>query len=238
MSGAPATTNPDFVAAWADDNGTTFVEGATDGALNGTSSVTLVAAPAASTRRVIKELNIQNRDTAPVTITVQYNDNGTLRNIAVVTLAVNDRWTTDGSFDVNGQLKTVFAVGPTGPTGGTGPTGSTGPTGPTGTAGAMSQTDVTGSRTPGTPVQNTSGKWMYVSVTIGTSNGGPNGIHIDIGATSSPASIYSGITANPGQNGTPMASWAFVPPTWYYNFVIDQRTDGTIKSWYETIMPS
>jgi hypothetical protein len=41
MSGAAATTNPDFTAAWADDTGSAFTEGSTDGALNGTSSVTL-----------------------------------------------------------------------------------------------------------------------------------------------------------------------------------------------------
>lgn len=128
MSGAAATTNPDFVAAWADDNGTTFVEGSTDGALNGSSNVTAVAAPAASTRRVIKTITVQNRDTAAVTLTVQYNDNGTFRNIAVVTLQVNETWTTDGTYEANGGLKT----GIIGPTGGTGPTGATGATGATG----------------------------------------------------------------------------------------------------------
>ena len=64
MSGAAAMTNPDFTAAWADDTGSAFTEGASDGVLNGTSSVTLVAAPASSTRRVIKNITIENRDTA------------------------------------------------------------------------------------------------------------------------------------------------------------------------------
>ena len=105
MSGAAATTNPDFTAAWADDTGTLFTEGATDGALNGTSSVTLVAAPASSTRRVIKNVTIQNRDTAAVTLTISYNNNSTLRQVAKVTLNVGDTWTTDGTFDTNGSLK-------------------------------------------------------------------------------------------------------------------------------------
>lgn len=105
MSGAAATTNPDFTAAWADNNGTTFTEGATDGALNGTSSVTLVAAPAASTRRTVKNITIENRDTAAVTLTVSYNNAATLRTIAKVTLNVGDTWTTDGTFDTNGSLK-------------------------------------------------------------------------------------------------------------------------------------
>lgn len=107
MSGAAATTNPDFTAAYADSTGALFTEGANDGAFNGTSQVTLVSAPAASTRRVIKSLTIKNRDTAAVTITISYNNNSTLRSIAKVTLAVGDTWTTDGTFDTNGNLKQV-----------------------------------------------------------------------------------------------------------------------------------
>ena len=107
MSGSAATTNPDFTAAWADNTGSAFTEGATDGALNGTNSVTLVAAPASSTRRAIKTITIQNRDTAAVTVTVSYNNNSTLRTIARVTLQVGDTWTTDGTFDNTGSLKQV-----------------------------------------------------------------------------------------------------------------------------------
>jgi len=135
MSGAAATTNPDFTAAWADNNGTTFTEGATDGALNGTSSVTLVAAPASSTRRTIKAITIENKDTAAVTLTISYNNASTLRTIAKVTLNVGDTWTTDGTFDTNGSLKQTLgtvnlASGVTGTlavaNGGTGVTSSTG----------------------------------------------------------------------------------------------------------------
>ena len=108
MSGAAATNNPEFTAAYADSTSSTLTEGANDGALNGTSSVTLVAAPASSTRRVIKWITIQNKDTAPVTITILYaNSSGsTTRQIAKVTLAINDTWTTDGTFDSTGKLKT------------------------------------------------------------------------------------------------------------------------------------
>ena len=72
MSAAAATTNPSFVSTYADNNGTSFTEGANDGALSGTSLVTVVAAPGASTRRIIKEIYIQNSDTAAVTIIVSY----------------------------------------------------------------------------------------------------------------------------------------------------------------------
>jgi hypothetical protein len=110
MSGAAATTNPDFVAAWSDDTGTSFTEGATDGVLNGASQVTLVAAPAASTRRIIKTVYIENKDTAAVTITVTYNNNGTLRTIAKVTLQVADTWSTDGTTDSSGALKQTMGT--------------------------------------------------------------------------------------------------------------------------------
>lgn len=107
MSGSAATTNPDFTAAYLDNNGTSITEGANDGALNGTNSVTLVAAPGASTRRQIKTITIENRDTAQVTVTVSYNNNSTLRTIANVTLNIGDTWTTDGTFDSGGRLKST-----------------------------------------------------------------------------------------------------------------------------------
>lgn len=48
-----------------------FVGGGDDGALNGIAAVTLVAAPAAATRRYVKTLTIQNRDTVVNTITLR-----------------------------------------------------------------------------------------------------------------------------------------------------------------------
>jgi len=110
MSGAAATTNPDFTAAWADNNSTNFIEGASDGTLSGTTDVSVVSAPAAGYRRIIKYITIENKDTAPVTITVKYDNNGTQRTIAKVTLNVGDTWTTDGTFDTFGALKQAIAT--------------------------------------------------------------------------------------------------------------------------------
>jgi hypothetical protein len=67
-----------------------FTEGSTDGTLNSTTPVTLVAAPAASTRRVVKCINVQNRDTVAVTLTVNYVSAGGTRQIWKGTLSVND----------------------------------------------------------------------------------------------------------------------------------------------------
>ena len=107
MAATATTTNPSFVTAYSDDTGTAFTEGSSDGVLNGSTQVTLVSAPAASTRRLVKTIYIENNDTVANTITVTYNNNGTLRNIVKVTLQVGDTWSTDGTTDTNGNLKTI-----------------------------------------------------------------------------------------------------------------------------------
>jgi hypothetical protein len=110
MSGAATTTNPTYVTAYSDDTGSAFTEGSSDGALNGTSAVTVVSAPASSTRRLIKTIYISNLDTVANTIIVSYNDNSTLRQIAKVTLNVNDTWSTDGTTDSSGALKQTLGT--------------------------------------------------------------------------------------------------------------------------------
>jgi hypothetical protein len=135
MASTATTTNPDFVTAYSDDTGTAFTEGSSDGTLNGTTQVTLVSAPAASTRRLIKSIFIENRDTVANTLTITLNNASTLRNIVKVTLNVGDTWTTDGTFDTYGNLKQTIGTvnlssGVTGTlavaNGGTGVTTSTG----------------------------------------------------------------------------------------------------------------
>jgi len=110
MSGAATTSNPDFTVSYADSTSSSLTEGSNDGALNGTTAVTLVSAPSASTRRVVKWVTIQNKDTEAVTVTVTFNNSTgpTTRQIAKVTLQPNDTWTTDGTFDSSGNLKTVI----------------------------------------------------------------------------------------------------------------------------------
>ena len=110
MASVATTTNPSFVTAYSDDTGSVFTEGSSDGVLNGTTQVTLVASPAASTRRLIKTIYIENNDTVANTITVTYKNNGTLRNIVKVTLAVGDTWSTDGTTDTNGALKQTLGT--------------------------------------------------------------------------------------------------------------------------------
>lgn len=105
MTTSAVTTNPTFAASFADHAGSGITEGATDGVLNGSTDVTLVGAPTGLNRRIIKDITIFNGDTAPVTVLIKYDNNAVQRTLVKVTLAVGDTYTTDGTFDANGNLK-------------------------------------------------------------------------------------------------------------------------------------
>lgn len=112
LSGVVATNEPMFVCSYADITATTFLPGNNDGQLNGTTPVTIMAAPAASTQRQLKYASVYNADTAPVTITLQYNDNSTLSTIFSITLAVGYRIEYSGEegfkvYDNNGNLRSL-----------------------------------------------------------------------------------------------------------------------------------
>ena len=92
MSAAADTTNPAFMTAYADNTGSVFTEGNHSGALSGTTAVTVVAAPGASTRRMVKEICVFNDAAAEVTITLRLNNNGTYRNLAQANIAPNGSW--------------------------------------------------------------------------------------------------------------------------------------------------
>jgi hypothetical protein len=117
MAAGVTTTAPDYVVAWADSTSTGFTEGSSEGALNGTATVTVVAAPAASTRRVVKSLTFYNRDTVNHTITLKYDISGTERFIAKTTLAPGESWSSDSNGGGGGGI-TGLTVGTTSITGG------------------------------------------------------------------------------------------------------------------------
>ena len=98
LSAAVTTNQLPFVASYIDTTATTTTPGSQDGVSNSTTAVTLVAAPAASTQRLVKSLVIQNADTAQATVTVTYNDNATLRKFMVVTLAAGDQLTYEDGY--------------------------------------------------------------------------------------------------------------------------------------------
>jgi hypothetical protein len=86
-----------------------FVEGSNDGTLNGTSEVTLVAAPASATRRIVKNINISNIDTAAVTVTLQLAISSTRRTIYKVTLAAGDTLNYESVIVLDATTKSVIA---------------------------------------------------------------------------------------------------------------------------------
>lgn len=88
LSGAVATTELDWTISYVDITTTAFTPIATSGTSNGTTDVTIMAAPAASTQRQLKHLAVYNADTDPVDVTIQYNDNTNIRKICTITLAV------------------------------------------------------------------------------------------------------------------------------------------------------
>lgn len=89
-----------------------FLEGANDGVFNGVTEVELVAAPAASVRRVVKNINIFNADTAAVVVTVKFKNSGTYRQIARVELQVDERLVLgeDDFYVLDATTKSIVAV--------------------------------------------------------------------------------------------------------------------------------
>lgn len=98
-----------FTAHYGDSNGTTFSNGENDGTF-ATSPQTLVAAPTSGYQRTIKYISIQNGSASAATVTVYLDNNGSTRNIAVVTLNAGDTWSTDGTFDNSGSFKQVLGT--------------------------------------------------------------------------------------------------------------------------------
>jgi hypothetical protein len=95
LVGAVATSNPDFVVAYADSTDSTFAEASTDGQLNGTTDVTLVAAPGSGVKRTIKSISVYNRDTAPVIVVIKLDVSGTQRILQRVQLVSGETWHSD-----------------------------------------------------------------------------------------------------------------------------------------------
>ena len=85
----------DYIATWADSTSSTFVEGESDGQLTSSTPVTIVAAPAASTRRVIKTINLYNAGAYSETVTLTLVNGANTRVIVKVNIAPGVTWTSD-----------------------------------------------------------------------------------------------------------------------------------------------
>lgn len=78
LDGAVATNQAHCIACWRDITSTpTYTAGRSIANTNNTTDVDLVAAPSASTQRVIDYIGVYNNDTATITLTVKFDASGT-----------------------------------------------------------------------------------------------------------------------------------------------------------------
>jgi len=115
LGGAVTTNQLPVAVSYVDISQSTFsvtAMSSTDTQSNGTTAVTIVAAPGATTTRVPKRIWIRNADTVSATVTVQLNNNATLRPEVVFTLLTGETLIYEDAagwmaFDVNGNRKEV-----------------------------------------------------------------------------------------------------------------------------------
>lgn len=118
IEGAHTTSAPTFTTTYADITTTTFTPDGTFGTLNGATPVDMIIAPAASTQRVIKALQINNIDTVSHTVTVRKLDTATPYILASILVLPNSflRFSQESGWQ-NGPVTgpgTVFSVAFTG----------------------------------------------------------------------------------------------------------------------------
>lgn len=112
LAGAITTSQPNIATSYSDATSASFTGAQTVINANSTTPVDIVASPSAGVVRTIDSVNIYNADTVSVTVTVRYNDNGTIYPLVRVTLLTGETLGyTHGSgwfaLDVNGNLKQV-----------------------------------------------------------------------------------------------------------------------------------
>jgi hypothetical protein len=90
LAGAISTVQPEYTVSWCDGSSSAYAGKSKVGALNGVTAVTVVPAPAAGVVSDIDYLSITNSDSSASTVTVNYNDNGTLRKVIKIDLGIGD----------------------------------------------------------------------------------------------------------------------------------------------------
>lgn len=113
VSDATATTTEPIVRVdYVDITTTAFTPGRFLGSLNGTTDVTITAAPAASTTRQVKYVSISNIDTVAHAITVKTNDGSSDYIEIVTTMQAGETlvWTPELGWSNNLELLNLFAA--------------------------------------------------------------------------------------------------------------------------------
>lgn len=92
LTAAVATTEADLYASYVDlANAELTAPSPVTLVTNGTTPVVLVASPATGGIRQVKYLSCYNKDTAPIEVTVSFDDDGDVRTLLVVTLNEGER---------------------------------------------------------------------------------------------------------------------------------------------------
>ncbi len=89
LGGAVAANQAQFSVDFSDITASAFTPGHSDGQTNNDTPVTLLASPGASIYRATTHISIYNRDTSPVVVTVRFNNNTTIRELAKFLLDPN-----------------------------------------------------------------------------------------------------------------------------------------------------
>jgi hypothetical protein len=91
LGGSITTNQLQCFTSWRDRTATTFVAGRTVINTNNTTDVTIAAAPASSTQRVIDYISVYNNDTVNQTVTIKLDASGTEYILFKVTLAATEK---------------------------------------------------------------------------------------------------------------------------------------------------
>jgi len=115
LAAAVATTQPAFTAGWSDATSSDYVGGTSFGVTNSSTPVILVAAPAASVVRDIDNISLVNRDSAPITVTINLVDNVTSYPLFKCSLAAGDNLSYTHSngwqvVDASGNIKLLGSL--------------------------------------------------------------------------------------------------------------------------------
>lgn len=86
MAGAVTTTAPSCALGYNDKSATAYDGDAKLTDLNGTTPVTICAAPSAGVIRQVDYLTLRNHDSATIVVTIRFNEGGTLTTVFVATL--------------------------------------------------------------------------------------------------------------------------------------------------------
>lgn len=96
LAASITTSQLECQSSWRDITTTAYTAGESSALTNNTTDVSLVAAPGASTQRVIDYVAIYNADTAPATVTVKTDASGTERRHVRITLRAGEALHYDG----------------------------------------------------------------------------------------------------------------------------------------------